>query len=201
MDAWRKREGIRRPWLNGSQKRLNENLAPLRRFLQSNVGRPWNKVYSEVCERINRDSAVQYHVWQHLMMDVCTDPHVICGDVKRGYWSRFGLPFRFYVDPRSGLLRESKRGRPPSRLPELCDADKVVKVDEWHECRIVDGIWYELERRPLPNDGSVFDLLLKKTCTQVDHEQLRRHYGSAIYTFRKRQLGKKEIRRLPKWVM
>ena len=60
------RQGIRRPWMKGRAKNLNENFAPLRRFLQTNAGRPWNKIYSEVCERINRDSAVQLHVWQHL---------------------------------------------------------------------------------------------------------------------------------------
>src|SRR5438309_9686382 len=30
------------------EKWLNENLAPLRRYLESNVGRPWSKVYAEI---------------------------------------------------------------------------------------------------------------------------------------------------------
>jgi hypothetical protein len=28
---------------------LNENLAPLRRYLHAQIGRPWNKVFSEIC--------------------------------------------------------------------------------------------------------------------------------------------------------
>src|SRR5690349_2140895 len=63
-----KRESLRRPWCgSGAEKCLNENLAPLRRFLRSHCGRPWNKVYSEIRERINPNSAVQLHIWQHLM--------------------------------------------------------------------------------------------------------------------------------------
>ena len=30
---------------------LNENLAPLRRYLHAQVGRPWNKVFSEIQSR------------------------------------------------------------------------------------------------------------------------------------------------------
>jgi hypothetical protein len=28
---------------------LNENLAPLRRYLHAQIGRPWDKVFSEIC--------------------------------------------------------------------------------------------------------------------------------------------------------
>jgi hypothetical protein len=43
-------------------KCLNENLAPLRRFLRSRVGRPWDAVRSEICQLITPRSAVQMHV-------------------------------------------------------------------------------------------------------------------------------------------
>src|SRR4051812_28161761 len=67
------REALKRPWVT-CPKSLNENLAPLRRFLLSRVGRPWDAVYGEICERINRDSAVQLHIWQHLMWEVARHP-------------------------------------------------------------------------------------------------------------------------------
>ena len=45
-DAMPSREGMRRPHvLRGDPKPLNENLSPLRRFLERQVGRPWDKVY------------------------------------------------------------------------------------------------------------------------------------------------------------
>src|ERR1043165_4004134 len=50
----------------GGWKMLNENLAPLSRFLERQVGRPWDKVYSEVAERLRIDSTVQHHVRDHL---------------------------------------------------------------------------------------------------------------------------------------
>lgn len=34
-------------------KGLNENLAPLRRFLEKQVNRPWDKVYAEIREQID----------------------------------------------------------------------------------------------------------------------------------------------------
>src|SRR5258708_4981364 len=47
-------------------KDLNENLAPLKRYLGRNVGRSWNKVFSEICENIRMDNAVQKHVRGHV---------------------------------------------------------------------------------------------------------------------------------------
>src|SRR5437762_147683 len=60
-----KRESIKRRWWGG-QKYFNEHLGPLRRFLDSRLGRPWNDVFSEICERINRNSVVQNHIRTHV---------------------------------------------------------------------------------------------------------------------------------------
>src|SRR5438309_8576261 len=56
-----RREGIRRR-CGGGTKSFNEHLGPLRRYLDSLVGRPWNKVHAEICARLNRGSVVQQHV-------------------------------------------------------------------------------------------------------------------------------------------
>ena len=32
-------------------RELNESLGPLRRHLEAQVGRPWNKAFGEICER------------------------------------------------------------------------------------------------------------------------------------------------------
>src|SRR5205823_5532645 len=105
---------IERAWnlSRNTRKNLRENLAPLRRFLRAQLGRPWDKVYGEICDRINRDSAVQNHIWQHLMWEVVRDPVTL----ERNITSRWRRAF-YYVDPATGLLREmpapsSKRRRP-----------------------------------------------------------------------------------------
>ena len=90
--------GMRRPYDSWHErKELNENLAPLRRYLMKQVGRPWNKVFSEICEHLRTDSTVQEHVRRHL------------GDFVAIH-GRDSRPL--YVDPRTGLLRSNKsRGR------------------------------------------------------------------------------------------
>src|ERR1700733_10559155 len=60
-------EGMRRGRaLRGDRKQLNENLAPLRRYLEKQISRPWDKIYSEIAAHLRIDSAVQQHVRDHL---------------------------------------------------------------------------------------------------------------------------------------
>jgi hypothetical protein len=58
-------EGIKRP--HRSRKGLTDLLGPLKRWLQSQVGRPWNEVYSEACAVIKPDSIIRAHVKTHLL--------------------------------------------------------------------------------------------------------------------------------------
>jgi hypothetical protein len=199
LEESRNHQGMRRPWMKGNAKNLNENLSPLRRFLQANVGRRWDKVYSEVCERINRDSAVQFHVWQHLMMDVCTDPHVVRGEVGGGWRNSFRY-YRFYVDPRCGLLRENAtwRSRWDFGKPEETKPVNRVRIDDSHEYRMIDGIWYELELANLTDGSRVYDMGLRAFYPDVTSGDLVRFYGRRVYAIRKRQLNSKEIHQILK---
>src|SRR5262249_44863964 len=81
IDEQPHRESIGRKWQKGCPKYLNENLAPLKRFLRSSVGRLWDKVFSEICEHIRVDSAVQKHVRDHLNDFVALDVVVMGRDV------------------------------------------------------------------------------------------------------------------------
>ena len=91
-------EGMRRAHvLRGDQKSFNENLAPLRRYLAAQVGRPWRKVYSEIAANLNADSTVQQHVRDHLHDFVAVTPRRDIhrwGASPRGLWRQ-----EFYVDP------------------------------------------------------------------------------------------------------
>lgn len=108
------REGMR---ARGRSKFLNENLAPLKRFLRSRVGRPWDAVRSELREGLSMDSAVQKHVMDHVRQMVEENPVMIDGRPHGpcAYEGRY-RPLRchprwpmFYVCPRTGLLREAGR--------------------------------------------------------------------------------------------
>src|SRR5262245_20037141 len=44
------------------EKWLNENLQPLYRYLRGQIGRPWDKVYSEIRRNLDTRSALGLHV-------------------------------------------------------------------------------------------------------------------------------------------
>jgi hypothetical protein len=94
----------------GRTKHLNENLAPLRRFLASRVGRPWVKVHAEICVNLDRDSAVQDHVHDHLADYVTVNVIERDGELLRGDGWAVGRPLYslFYVCPRTGILRRNR---------------------------------------------------------------------------------------------
>jgi hypothetical protein len=73
-------------------KWFGENLRPLERWLRSNVGRPWDAVYSEICEVLPADSVVKKHVRDHLGDFVLTITHEVDGRLwgqrEWGDWER-----------------------------------------------------------------------------------------------------------------
>lgn len=114
VDGSPSREGIKARW-QGRTKDLNEHLGPLRRYLDSQVGRPWDKVFAEICACIDRASAVQDHVRDHVEAYVATHVLLIDGVPCSGEGGRnYGQPLHrlryrpWYVCPRTGLLRRVK---------------------------------------------------------------------------------------------
>lgn len=105
-------------WFRGQTKCLNENLAPLLRFLQRRVGRPWDAVWSELREFLSPKSTVQKHVFDHVWQFVERNPVFIDGIPHRPeasgsgrdkYWPLSSYGWRgFYICPRTGLLRVAK---------------------------------------------------------------------------------------------
>ena len=200
LEALPRREGIRRPW-SRDRKWLNENLAPLRRYLRSQVGRPWDKVFAEVCQHMNRDSATQLHIWQHLKEEVCTDPHVIAGDVSRYTGTGFaGHLGELYVDPRTGLLRRHKAYDPGRRWYRTQQpARTTFRIDDRREYRRIDGSWWVLELVPLgPNQFWADDVVFRKVAWPSPRADLVRFYGRAVYAVAKRSLKVEEVMRLPR---
>lgn len=149
-------EGLRRAQsLRGDRKTLNENLAPLRRYLESQVGRPWDKVYSEIAAHLRADSAVQQHVRDHLRDFVA----VKARRVNHGWRSVRGRTLWWqplYVDPLTGLLcrtdrlpEEKARAR-RERQPRIAKPVEHISVAEDRELRLIRGLWYEVRLAPLP---------------------------------------------------
>lgn len=143
-------EGIRNVRRNRDWKEFSDLLGPLRRFVQSNVGRPWDKVYSEICERLKPTSTAQQHVLDHLkgMVETKTrrlpDGTVVAHKNYGGISEVFDT---FYVDPDSGILRDT--GTPQRRWRSIHRQEQAQKAAEIflniapeRELHKVDGIWY-----------------------------------------------------------
>ncbi|MCH9688739.1 MAG: hypothetical protein K0V04_45325 [Deltaproteobacteria bacterium] len=96
----------------GGSKFLNEHLGPLRRWLLSQVGRPWDAVYSELRSRVSPRNAVQLHIWQHAQEYVARPVRREDGVLHRqSTWGGFEvLSSRrcpVYVCPKTGILRKT----------------------------------------------------------------------------------------------
>jgi hypothetical protein len=82
---------------------------PLRRFIGAQVGRPWDKVWSEICEHADTRSVVGMHLRGHVHDLVETRPMMRGKIAYNSVGQR--LAQSFYVDPRTGLLRCAARRR------------------------------------------------------------------------------------------
>src|SRR5947207_8364480 len=96
-------------------KRLTILHGQLKRWLQSQVGRQWNDVYSEACAVIKPDSIIRTHIKTHLLQFVERHTFMHNGTVcvlETGYLGRGVIAVterrygcgRFFVHPESGLL-------------------------------------------------------------------------------------------------
>jgi hypothetical protein len=203
------REGMKR--LHGGTKSFNEHLGPLRRYIESQVGRPWDRVYSEICERIDCGNVVQKHILTHLFEYVRTELILIDGEPcwgEPGPW--YGRPLRavthyyrhlWYVCPKSGLLRRVplRRKRPANRRPKPPD---YVRVSDRLQCRYIAGRWELVTLAALPGDwhrakARQLDVVLHKSVHSLGESEARATYGAAVYATSRRVLRKTELRQYP----
>ena len=180
---------------------LNENLAPLRRFLLGSCGRSWNAVYSELRQGLSPRSAVQMHIIEHLFdyvhLHVELRPDGVYG---RRRWG--GGPNRltrtgwtFYVDPRDGKLKEPRtpreryaRGREVARVPfvELNDHVLALKLK---------GQWYRVETSLARHDAwDVVRGVRVGASLECEAERLRFYGERYLMATSKLQMGRRALR-------
>jgi hypothetical protein len=187
-------------------KHLNENLNPLKRYLASNVGRPWNKVYSEISEHLKPSSTVQQHVRDHLEDFVAIKTRMKAGQVmvtprfggERALADHHSL---YYVHPRTGLLRKNEhyqrwgaRWR-AARLKEEADLAKRMRVvDDKTQLHLFDGAWWEVKLGKIAIQAAYEDVVHRSKLSQLPTEKLYARPG--VYARDKRQLSKAEMKKL-----
>lgn len=134
------------------RKYLNEYLNPLIRFLGSVVGRPWDKIHSEIREKSPSDSAVGAHIYQHLWDYVERRPVWKDGVVGRTGWhgwrpleAKQGQGWNeFYVD-KHGILQRSPA---PKKREKKADPNVRKISDLEFYIRREDGVWFFLRVEP-----------------------------------------------------
>lgn len=169
-------------------KYFDDLLSPLKRWLRAQVGRPWDKVWSELASGIDARSVVGRHLLDHVRCLVTSDsdydatlraaiykPHV-----SPYHAARRTIVDGLYVDPRSGLLRWRE---PPPRclrrhrpsLPILDGAGRpaetrVIAPTRLHLKR--NGIWYEVEIAAVPSRRNTpFDLEQNAQRFRITHKR------------------------------
>lgn len=188
-------------------KGLNETLNPLKRYLASNVGRPWNKVYSEISEHLKPTSTVQQHVRDHLKDFVATSTRMKGGVVV--VTPRFGGERAlsddwclYYVHPRTGLLRKNEhykrlgaRQKEARIREEAARAARMRVIDAKTQLHLLsDGAWWEVKLAKIPLYGVVDDVVQRAHLSDLPLIKL---YGrDGVYARDKRQLNKAEMKRL-----
>ncbi len=190
---WLKRERV-----GTTHKSFNEHLAPLRRYLDSQVGRPWDAVHAEIRKHIRTDSVVQKHVLTHVDQYVVTDVLEIDGVAchSTGWFSGQPILWGWFVCPRTGLLRRVKTTRTKRKIRERRTAATVVpnpvRVDERRVCRVIANRWHLVEVRPLKKPAGMPNAVWVETCRDA-----RRDYGDVVEAVSQRPLSKREMEQLP----
>lgn len=186
FDDLPKKEGMRRA--HADRKSLNENLAPLKRFLNKAVGRPWNNVFSEICEHINVNSTVQQHVRQHIFDFVHNKDIRIEDSGKVTYRLRYGGAYielwhgSLYVHPRTGILckyqrkdRKTWRSQWKYTPPTLATVISSLIEKRGAKGKTVeqDGVYYKVYQNPVTKAWDVFNVA-NATHARVDFNN---HFG------------------------
>ena len=175
-------------------KEFTDVLPPIYGFLRKQIGRPWDKIYSELCKHLDKRKLTHAHVFTHVFQFVglhvrrCTDGIYretggIYGRLNdQGEYVESGPSPELYVHPRTGLLRKNKKEGRHARKARL-EREKTynqLRFTDGREWRKIDGIWYDYRLVPFnSNDHFPKDLVYE---------------GVKAFKVIKRQLSKQELR-------
>lgn len=175
------------------EKSLNENLAPLIRWLFKQVGRSWSSVYRELRGNLQSTSTVQKHVLDHVRQFVhlhtfLNERGQRCARVEKGVsvpivWGlRRGV---LYVCAATGILKVLKLPNVGDLcVRKICDAVYLVRTQ---------GVWWHVTTAPRPSEGSVQDVFVHgQFYALLSHRVFGAVLWPGRYACAKRILSKKE---------
>ncbi|MEO0987486.1 MAG: hypothetical protein AAFY20_18340 [Cyanobacteria bacterium J06639_14] len=191
-------DGLLSPYLIkpiGKSKYLSDHLGPLRRFLRSHTGQPWDNVYSKLCHQLNTQTLAGQHVLSHLWDYVIRHTEIIEGVLyEKPEWGRFrpleGAYYdRFYVHPETGILCIVEKKRRQRQIRPRTD---VLDIDAYHQYHKLNEIWYRVKFADFP--AAIADTVDDILHGPVSYQNAISLAGRRVYAVSKKQCNKKEIR-------
>lgn len=192
-------DGLLRPYLikpRNKSKCFSDHLAPLRRYLRSQVGQPWNDVYSKLCQQLDTSTLsgqhILSHVWHYVERHVELFDGIPYRKSDRGYRLTRSYQLQLYVHPETGVLCDvkdldststAKLNSKPNRQLDCVD------LDAYHQYRKIDDIWYLITYQDVPESEIVFDVLHRAMVTPDP-----KRFSNRLYAAHKQQCNKREIK-------
>lgn len=218
-ESMHKREGVN--WYERRHDYVVDYSA-VRGMLKSAVGRPWNKVWSEICHKFDprtlRGKESRDYARSLVELEPEVDEH---GEVLiRRYWYRDN----FYVHPITGILKSVPKTR---YVPKKVPLDEQLITLGKRSFFKHEGIWYEVLFKDLPpkkKDDTVENRIKGKhshysvnDVFEATHKRgpyfwgfssywtFENHYvklyGRPVYCYAKQQIGKRDIKRIKDYII
>ena len=191
---------------SGDLKRRTDLLNPLCRYLEKQVGSPWDEVWSDICA--NTTGLMGDHVKEHAINYVVVyvkrtdDGELISGDYTYSShgWFKIGSG-ELYVDPDTDILcktAEKKR----YKFGKNKRKSKIIRINEQQYFQH-QGIWYRVKTKPVEEVKAISSRFRSFWPTDVFGNHLAdydiwRFYGEDVFCIWKQAANKKEIKLLNK---
>lgn len=197
------RQSMRRPHRCRNDKETTLRLAPLRRFLRSRIGQPWDQVFAEMQSALKKRDVAFHSLLDYLSVATKTslvNGEVVVHDPSLGLQPPESARSDFYVHPVTRALmcayREEARAKRRKALKEQHELRVQASrrpLDESHQAHWVNGAWFEVTLGRLV--VASYDVLLGRTVDASDAYELRERYGKAtVYAQTKRQMSRRELK-------
>lgn len=171
-------------------KSFSDLLSPLRRYLRSNVGRSWDKVYSEMKQHLDSRKTTGQHIFDHVKWEVAQDCYI--GKDGKVYqqsrsWRQHPVE-GLYVHPRTKLLcwKQPQRRRQERLAREAQKEITRIPINGYRSYIKLNGIWYiaELEETDPRKKPRVEDVM----------KELYKEGHCEWWILRKKQCSRKELK-------
>lgn len=192
---WIQRESMKKPWQRANDaKSLSDHLAPLKRLLWSKVGQNWDDIYSELCQRLDKNSVIGLHVFNHIW-DFVEKDVIIIDDIPYDKVSHRRICYwrdQLYIHPETGILSVAKKQYQKSKNES---ETTVININQNHEFRKIKDVWFLIKFQEILPEDLVKDVIIEDV---INYDNACRRYGKPIYPAIKQQCNKKHLKLIRK---